>query len=148
MKLISHLLTCQNAFSLSYRANRAHTCPFVPCDDFLTLVFPMAQSSSILQGKAFLTCSLHSQISTFLRSPLRVYLTSWFVASTSGKMNWSQMMVIYTLAALIQLITMHFNTSIANPFRKHSMMPTYKNWSCMFTLHVRADIFLMPVVKI
>ena len=47
-------------------------------------------------------------------------------------------MVIYTLAALVHLVTMHFDTGIADPFRKHSMMPTYKNWSYMLTLQVRA----------
>ena len=63
------------------------------------------------------------------------------MVSTSGKMIWSRATVIYTLAPLICLFTMHFNTGITNPFRKHLTMPTYKNWSCILTLHVRAEHF-------
>ena len=42
MKLISHLQTCQNIFSLSYRVIKARTCPFLLCTCFQTSVFTMA----------------------------------------------------------------------------------------------------------
>ena len=49
--------------------------------------------------------------------------------------------MIHTLAPLIHLITIHFNTGITNPFRKHSTMPIYENWSCILKLHMRPKCF-------